>query len=35
LFAGVSVGRDTSGNIKVSFVKDRLALVIRSAAGDF
>jgi hypothetical protein len=35
LVGGVSIGRDTSGNIKVSFVGDRPALAIRSAGGDF
>ena len=35
LFGGVSVGRDTSGNIKVSFVGDKLALAIKSTSGDF
>jgi hypothetical protein len=35
LFGGVSVGRDTSGNIKVSFVGDKFALAIRSTGGDF
>jgi hypothetical protein len=35
LFGGVSIGRDTSGNIKMSFAGDRLALAIRSPEGQF
>jgi len=35
LFGGVSIGRDASGNIKMSFAGDGLALAIRSVEGQF
>lgn len=35
LFGGVSIGRDTSGNIKLSLGGDRLGLAIRSPEGRF
>jgi len=35
LFGGVSMGRDTSGNFKMSLVGDRMDLAVKTADGQF
>src|SRR5437773_909844 len=35
LFGGVSIGRDTSGNFKMSLLSDRIELAVRTPDGQF